>query len=113
MSKNRRAVHWLRQGNVPKQSLSPLNAVSPRLTVEDNEVFRVDFEVAGKPMSFETGKIGRQADGAVMARTMDTMIYSTACYQKEATPVDFTPLRVDYFARYRYSETICNLFYHG
>lgn len=53
-------------------------------------------------MSLETGKIGRQADGAVVARSGDTIVYSTACYQKEASAVDFTPLRVDYFARFRY-----------
>lgn len=53
-------------------------------------------------MSFETGKIGRQASGAAVARTGDTMVYSTVCNEREAVPMDFTPLRVDYFARYRY-----------
>lgn len=56
-------------------------------------------------MSLETGKIGRQADGAVVARSGDTIVYSTACYQKEESEVDFTPLRVDYFARFRYGLT--------
>lgn len=56
-------------------------------------------------MSFETGKIGRQADGAVVASSGDTIVYSTACYQKEESEVDFTPLRVDYFARFRYRLT--------
>ena len=65
-----------------------------------NGVHTLSFEVAGKKMSFETGKIGRQAAGAVVARTGDTMIYSTVCYQRDSTPVDFTPLRVDHFARY-------------
>ena len=53
-------------------------------------------------MSFETGKIGRQASGSVVARMMDTIVYSTVCSEREPTPVDFTPLRVDFFARYRY-----------
>lgn len=52
-------------------------------------------------MNFETGKMGRQAGGAVVAKTGDTMVYSTVCSERDATPVDFTPLRVDYFARYR------------
>lgn len=65
-----------------------------------NGVHSISFEVAGKPMSFETGKIGRQAGGSVMARTMDTMVYSTVCCERESQPVDFTPLRVDFFARY-------------
>lgn len=52
-------------------------------------------------MYLETGKIGRQANGAVIARTGDTMVYSTVCFERDPTPVDFTPLRVDYFARFR------------
>ena len=60
----------------------------------------LSFEVAGKQMTFETGKIGRQAGGSVVARTMDTMVYTTVCAERESTPVDFTPLRVDFFARY-------------
>lgn len=51
-------------------------------------------------MSFETGKIGRQANGAVVAKTQDTMVYSTVCFESEPSAVDFTPLRIDYFARY-------------
>jgi len=49
-------------------------------------------------MSFETGRIGRQASGAVVASLNETMVYSTVCIEREAKPVDFTPLRVDYFA---------------
>lgn len=30
-------------------------------------------------LSFETGKVGRQASGAVMARDGETVVYSTAC----------------------------------
>lgn len=57
-------------------------------------------------MSFETGKIGRQADGAVVARIADTIVHSTVCYDKETTKLDFSPLRVDYFARFRYDSCI-------
>jgi hypothetical protein len=53
-------------------------------------------------MSFETGKIGRQAGGAVVARIEDTIVYSTACADRTLLAVDFTPLRADFFARYRY-----------
>jgi polyribonucleotide nucleotidyltransferase len=45
-------------------------------------------------MSFETGKMGRQAGGAVVSRTMDTMVYTTVCNEREPQAVDFTPLRV-------------------
>eukprot|EP00316_Scyphosphaera_apsteinii_P007759 CAMPEP_0119303212 /NCGR_PEP_ID=MMETSP1333-20130426/4678_1 /TAXON_ID=418940 /ORGANISM="Scyphosphaera apsteinii, Strain RCC1455" /LENGTH=829 /DNA_ID=CAMNT_0007305819 /DNA_START=135 /DNA_END=2624 /DNA_ORIENTATION=+ len=60
----------------------------------------VSFEVAGKTMNFETGRIGRQASGAVVASMAESMVYSTVCIDREAEPVDFTPLRVDWFARY-------------
>lgn len=36
------------------------------------------------------------------------MVYSTVCSEREPTPVDFTPLRVDYFARYRFV-CVCNI----
>ena len=64
------------------------------------KVHKLTFDVAGKEMTFETGRIGRQAGGSVLARTMDTMVYTTVCAERESTPVDFTPLRVDFFARY-------------
>ena len=72
------------------------------IKTKDN-VKSISFPVAGKTLSFETGKIGRQAAGSVVARTEDTIVYSTVCYEREAKPVDFVPLRVDYFSRYRYN----------
>ncbi len=66
----------------------------------ENGVHTVSFEVEGKMMSFETGKIGRQASGSVVSRLHNTMVYTTVCMEREPQPVDFTPLRVDYFARY-------------
>lgn len=63
-------------------------------------VHTMSIEVAGKTMTFETGRVGRQASGAVVASVSDTMVYSTVCMDREAGEVDFTPLRVDWFARY-------------
>ena len=54
--------------------------------------------------------MGRQAGGSVVARMQDTIVYSTVCNERESTPVDFTPLRVDWFARYRYDTT--SLFFY-
>lgn len=51
-------------------------------------------------MKFETGKVGRQASGAVTLQWENTIVYSTVCAERESSPMDFTPLRVDYFARY-------------
>ncbi|MBA2349202.1 MAG: polyribonucleotide nucleotidyltransferase, partial [Solirubrobacterales bacterium] len=57
-------------------------------------VTTVTVEIAGTEISFETGKMARQAGGAVVVRAGDTMILSTATVgrQKDA---DFLPLTVD------------------
>ena len=53
-------------------------------------------------MTFETGKIARQAHGAVVARYGDTVVLATACMDSKATEKDFLPLTVDY-REYTYS----------
>jgi polyribonucleotide nucleotidyltransferase len=54
-------------------------------------------EINGQLITFETGKIARQANGAVIIRTGETMVLATACQTREPLPdVDFLPLRVDY-----------------
>ncbi len=53
--------------------------------------------VQGKEITFGTGKVARQANGAVMLRSGDTTILASACAAKEpAANIDFFPLRVDY-----------------
>ena len=86
----------MRPGRGPAKALR----MSSYETTSSGRHHSLSFEVAGKQMTFETGKIGRQAGGSVVARTMDTMVYTTVCAERESTPVDFTPLRVDFFARY-------------
>ncbi len=55
------------------------------------------FEIGGKTISIETGRLARQADGAVVVRMGDTMILATAVSAREAKEdVDFMPLTVDY-----------------
>ena len=54
------------------------------------------ISVGGRNLIFETGKIARQANGAVMIRSGDTMLLSTACAGAPMTDVNFMPLRVDY-----------------
>ena len=51
----------------------------------------------GKVISFETGKIAKQADGAVIVRSGDTVVLSTATAEKQnRQDADFFPLNVDY-----------------
>ena len=61
------------------------------------DVHKVEIEWGGRTLSLETGKIARQADGAVLARYGDTVVLCTAVYQREPKPgVDFFPLTVNY-----------------
>ena len=53
-------------------------------------------------MTFETGKMARQAHGAVVARYGDSVVLATACMDNKATEKDFLPLTVDY-REYTYS----------
>jgi len=51
----------------------------------------------GREITIETGKLAKQADGAVMVRMGNTMLLATVCSAKDATPgTDFMPLSVDY-----------------
>ncbi len=55
----------------------------------------------GRMISLETGKLAKQADGAVVVRMGDTMILATIVSNKEAKEgVDFLPLTVDYQEKY-------------
>ena len=55
---------------------------------------RVSVEVEGKEISFETGKLAKQASGAVVVRAGDTMVLCTAT-AGNLRDVDFLPLTVD------------------
>ncbi|MBM3678520.1 MAG: polyribonucleotide nucleotidyltransferase, partial [Actinobacteria bacterium] len=56
----------------------------------------VTVEIGGQEISFETGKLAKQADGAVVVRSGDTMILATAVGRTETRPdADFFPLTVD------------------
>ncbi len=58
------------------------------------DVSRVSREVGGQEISFETGKLARQASGAVVVRSGDTMVLATATVGN-LRDVDFLPLTVD------------------
>ena len=54
-------------------------------------------EIGGKTLSFELGKVAKQADGSTVVRLDDTMILVTACASPDVRPgIDFMPLTVDY-----------------
>jgi polyribonucleotide nucleotidyltransferase len=54
-------------------------------------------EIDGKTLTYELGKIAKQADGACTVRLADTIVLVTACAAStERTGIDFLPLTVDY-----------------
>jgi polyribonucleotide nucleotidyltransferase len=56
----------------------------------------VSVNVGGKDVTFETGKLAKQADGAVVVRSGDTMVLATAQGRTEAREgADFFPLTID------------------
>ncbi|MFY9529391.1 MAG: polyribonucleotide nucleotidyltransferase [Candidatus Acidiferrales bacterium] len=63
---------------------------------------QVSVELGGRALTFETGKVARQAHGAVVARYGDTVVLATACMDTKAIEKDFLPLTVDY-REYTYS----------
>jgi polyribonucleotide nucleotidyltransferase len=59
-----------------------------------------EAEVGGKKISIETGRFAKQANGAVMVRSGDTMVLVTAVAAEEAKEdQDFFPLQVEYRER--------------
>ncbi len=62
--------------------------------MSSNAVTRVSVEIAGSEISFETGRMAKQASGAVVVRQGDTMVLCTAT-AGGLRDVDFLPLTVD------------------
>jgi polyribonucleotide nucleotidyltransferase len=63
-----------------------MNVVTKTITLGD-----------GRIITIETGKLAKQADGAVMVTMGNTMLLATVCSAKEGVPgADFMPLSVDY-----------------
>ena len=55
----------------------------------------------GRTITIETGKLAKQADGAVTVRMNNTVLLATVCAAKDANPgVDFMPLQVEYKEKY-------------
>jgi polyribonucleotide nucleotidyltransferase len=58
--------------------------------------YSVTVEIGGRSLTLETGKIAKQANGAITARYGDTIVLTTACMAATANDRDFLPLTVDY-----------------
>jgi len=65
------------------------------------ETIREEIEIQGKKIILETGKLAKQADGAVLAQCGETVVLSTVVAAKETKEdVDFFPLTVEYREKY-------------
>lgn len=63
-----------------------MNTITKTITMAD-----------GREITIETGKLAKQADGAVMVRMGNTMLLATVCAAEDAVEgTDFMPLSVDY-----------------
>ena len=50
------------------------------------KIIKKEIEIAGKKISLETGKIARQADGAIIATCGETVVLATAVGAKKVNP---------------------------
>jgi polyribonucleotide nucleotidyltransferase len=64
--------------------------------------YQVKLELGGRTLVLESGKLAKQANGAVVARYADAIVLCTACMSSAANDRDFLPLTVDY-REYTYS----------
>jgi len=65
------------------------------------KVFKKEIELNGKKISIETGKIARQADGAIIAKCGETVVLATVVGAKKINPdMDYFPLSVNYQEKY-------------
>ena len=65
------------------------------------KVYKKEIEVAGKKISLETGKVARQADGAIIATCGETVVLATVVGAKKVNPdMDYFPLSVNYQEKY-------------
>ncbi len=61
----------------------------------EGQVFKEVFELAGKQITLETGKLAGQADGAVVVSCGNTVLLLTAVGSKDESDRDFFPLTID------------------
>src|SRR2546421_10122668 len=65
------------------------------------DIHRVELDWGGSKLTLETGKVARQADGAVIATYGETTVIATAVAAKQPKPgIDFLPLTVNYTEKY-------------
>jgi len=65
------------------------------------DIYRKEIEWGGRTLSFETGRVARQADGAVLVQYGETVVLAVVVADKAPKPgLDFFPLTVNYSGKY-------------
>jgi polyribonucleotide nucleotidyltransferase len=72
----------------------PLNDEARHVTTV--KTIKKSVMVGDRELSFETGRLAKQADGSMVIRYGDTMVLATAVSAKDKRDVDFLPLTVEY-----------------
>jgi polyribonucleotide nucleotidyltransferase len=82
------------------------SSIVARYQYEIQETFRrkhmekkIQFELGGRTLILETGRLAKQANGSVMARYGDTSVLCTVTASTDPKPLDFFPLTVNYEER--------------
>lgn len=84
----------LRKRRFPKAGIHPEKF--KEIIDLDNSIIEKSIDIGGKTVSLETGRLAKQAGGAVLVRSGDTMVLVTATARAEAREgIDFFPLTVD------------------
>ena len=60
---------------------------------------KVEAEIGGRTMTFETGKLAKQTSGSVVVSSGDTMVLVTAVAEKKIKNMGFLPLTIEYQER--------------
>ena len=65
------------------------------------KIYKEELKVNGKKLTLETGKVARQADGAIIATCGETVVLATAVGAKKLNDgQDYFPLSVNYQEKY-------------
>ncbi|MBA2627050.1 MAG: hypothetical protein H0U85_03490, partial [Gemmatimonadales bacterium] len=57
---------------------------------------RIETEFAGRPLSFETGRMAKQASGSALVRYADTIVLAAVTVSPNISTLPFFPLTVEY-----------------
>ncbi|HPC34767.1 MAG TPA: hypothetical protein PLP73_03805, partial [Candidatus Absconditabacterales bacterium] len=82
------------------------------VTKKQFQTVELTTELAGRKISFETGKLAMQADSSIRLQYGDNVLLFTTCMDKEPREgTDFLPLMIDYRESYSAAGRIAGALY--